>query len=372
MDPGLRDRSGSLTVLLDAQPLGSVSAGGGVGTYIRQLLAALARRDDVTVHALCPPSVALPPGLVRQPIRRRLSRPRLEVLEHAARLPAEVRRHRPEGAVFHNPSFHAPRGIAAPWVQTLLDVIPLAVDQPDQAVLRRRWQRFGPRYAQADAVIAISRHAADEGMRRLGLAAERVHIAHLGVDPAFRPGAGPIDPPYLLVVGEYSRRKGFAEAFAVIDALADAGYPHRLRVVGRIHSWAGSELEALRNRARHPDRIALEGAVPDLLPAYQGATAFLSTSRYEGFGLPALEAMACGVPVVAFSNSAVTEVVGAGGHLVSDGDVAAMTAAVRAIIDDAGCAAEWRARGLAQAALFSWETCAALHAEVYHAVAARQ
>jgi glycosyltransferase involved in cell wall biosynthesis len=357
-----------VTVVLDAQPLTSVAADGGIGSYTRHLLDALATRDDLDLHALCLDGALLPEGVQPIPIRRVAHRPRLEAREHAFRVRYDLRRHRPADSVFHNPSYHAPAGVAAPWVQTLLDVIPLVIDTPDQAVLRARWKRFGPRYRNASAVIAISRHAADEGIRLLGLEARKVHVAPLGVDRTFVAGSGPTDPPYLLTVGHYSRRKGFAEAFAVMDALADAGYPHRLVVAGRIHPWARAELSALHRAARHPERIALHDAVPDLVPLYQGATAFVMTSRYEGFGLTALEAMACGVPVVAFANSSVSEVVGQGGQLVDDGDVMAMTMAVRTVLDDPSCASEWRERALAQARLFSWTTCAAQHAQVYHAV----
>jgi alpha-1,3-rhamnosyl/mannosyltransferase len=360
-----------LPVLLDAHALSSVATGGGVRTYVRQLLAALARREDVAVYALCAPDVVLPDGVTRVTVRRSMTSPRLAARENALRLPLDLRRRRPPGAVFHNPSFHAPAGVRPPWVQTLLDVIPLVDDSPDLNVLRRRWRRFGPRYAQADAVIAISSHAANEGIRLLGLDGRRVHVAHLGVDPTFTRGAGPVDPPYLLVVGEYSRRKGFDRAFAVIDGLVDAGYPHRLVVAGRIHPWARAELETLRHGARHSERIELLGAVPDLVPLYQGATALLMPSRVEGFGLAALEAMACGVPVIAFDNSSLTEVVGAGGCLVPDGDTAAMTAAVRRVLDSAECAAEWRQRGLEQATHFTWDECAARHTEVYRSVVDR-
>jgi glycosyltransferase involved in cell wall biosynthesis len=356
-------------VVIDAQSLSSVAAGSGIATYTRNLLAALAERDDVAISALSSPRVSLPPGVVGLSMQRFFSRPSLEVVEHSLRMPIEVWRGRPAGSVFHNPSFHAPRGVRAPWVQTLHDVIPLVFDAPDQAVLRRRWRRFGPRYRRAAAIVAVSQHAAEEGVRLLGLDPDRVRLAPHGVDPVFRPrDTGPADPPYLLVVSEYSRRKGFAEAFAVMDELADAGYPHRLVVAGRIHPWAQGELAALRAAARHPERIDILGYVPEVLPLYQGAAVFLMSSRYEGFGLPALEAMASGAPVVAFANSAVTEVVGGGGQLVDDGDVPAMVAAVRQVLDFPSAASEWQERGLAHAATFTWKACAAVHAEVYRSV----
>jgi len=361
-------RPATTTVLIDAQPLSSVAAGGGVGTYLRELLAAVGRRDDLVLRALCPAGVDLPSGVAPVPVRRLFSRPRLEATEHSLRLGVEVWRHQQDG-LFHNPSFHAPAGLRSPWVQTLLDLIPLIDGSPDQRVLRKRWRRFGPRYRRADAIVAISQHAADDGIRLLGLDPKKVHVARLGVDAAFHPGAGPSEPPYVLVVGEFSRRKGFEKAFAVIDDLADAGLPHRLVVVGRIHPWARAELVALWASARHPERIELRGFVPDVVPLYQGAAAFLMTSSYEGFGLPVLEAMACGVPVVAFSNSSLTEVVGNGGQLVPDGDVSAMSAAVRTVLENPGAAEEWGQRGVRRAAPFTWDACATLHAEVYRSVA---
>jgi len=372
------DEVDEVRVLMDAQSLSTVAAGSGTGSYVRHLLAALVEEPGVGVTALCGPDAPLPDGVTRVPLRRRAVRLRAQVIEHAVTLPFDVWRGRPSGAVFHNPTFHAPAGVRGPWVQTLHDLIPLLFDTPDVAALRARWKRFGPRYRRADAVIAISQHAADEGVRLLGLDPSRVHVAWHGIDPSFRPGVGVggvggvgglSGPPYLLVVSEFSARKGFAEAFAVMDALVDAGYPHRLVVAGRVHSLVRAQLTALHAAARHPERIELSDFVPDLISLYQGASAFLMSSRYEGFGFPALEAMACGVPVVAFANSAVTEVVSGGGCLVEDGDVEAMTAAVRQVLDSPALAEEWRQRGLAHAATFTWARSAAIHAEVYRSVA---
>jgi alpha-1,3-rhamnosyl/mannosyltransferase len=361
----------SLPVIIDAQALSSVAAGSGTGTYVRGLLGGLAECTDLSIAAPCRADVVLPPNVHRRTVHRWSQRPRAALMENALRLPLELAVRRPRHAVFHNPSFHAPPAVGQPYVQTLHDVIPLVFDSPDLQALRARWRRFTPRYRRAAAVIAVSRFSADEGIRVLGLDPGRVHVAHHGIDAAFVPsGTGPSDPPYLLTVGEFGLRKGTAEAFAVMDELVDAGFPHRLVVAGQVHDAGRADLAALHADARHPERIDLLGYVPDLVSLYQGASGFLGTSRYEGFGLPALEAMACGVPVVAFANSAVTEVVGTGGDLVPDGDVSAMAAALRRILENPDLADERRQAGLQHAAQFTWTRSATLHAEVYRAVAA--
>ena len=358
-------------VVLDASSLSGVSARSGIGTFTRNLLSALAARPDLALTALSDPITPLPAGVDRLAAPRWSTRARAQVIEHSIRMPVELWRHRPRGAVFHNPGFHAPAGVTGPWVQTLLDVIPLVYDAPDQKALRARWKRFGPRYARADGVVAISRHAADEGIRLLGIDPAKVHVAHCGVDEAFTP-VGPVadeGPPYLLMVGEYSRRKGFEEGFAVAGALADAGYPHQLLVAGQVHPWGAAELDALHARAHHPERIHRLGFVEDLASLYRGASCFLMPSRYEGFGLPCLEAMACGAPVVAFDNSSLGEVIGDGGVLVPDGDVVAMTSAVRRVLDSPAAASDLSSAGVQRALAFTWSSCAEVHASVYQHVA---
>jgi glycosyltransferase involved in cell wall biosynthesis len=108
--------------------------------------------------------------------------------------------------------------------------------------------------------------------------------------------------------------------------------------------------------------------VDDLASVYRRADVFLYTSRYEGFGLPALEAMASGTPVVAFANSAIPEVVEDGGLLVPDGDVRAMVDGVRSLMDDRSRRDEIRSRGLERAKQFSWDRSVAIHADVYRSV----
>ncbi len=364
--PAMRSR---LSVLVDASALGGPSASSGIRTMTHCLLEALVADGSIELTALVTAEVHMPPGVRRREVHRVAPRGRVELMEHALRLPLEL--HRTPADVFHEPGFHAPWRVDRPYVQTLFDVIPLVLDDPDLAALRRRWRRFAPRYRRADAVIAISRSAADDGIRLLGLDPARIEIAHLGVGSDFHPGPRMADVPYLLVVSDLSRRKGFAEAFDVVARLADLGYPHRLKVAGRVDPWARRDLDSTIAAARRPDLIEHLGFVDDLPALVRSASLFLSTSRYEGFGLPALEAMASGVPVVAFANSAVTEVVGDGGCLVADGDLAAMTAAAARLLESPEAWRQAREAGLSRAASFTWAAAAKVHAEVFSSVAAR-
>jgi glycosyltransferase involved in cell wall biosynthesis len=107
----------------------------------------------------------------------------------------------------------------------------------------------------------------------------------------------------------------------------------------------------LRERIVCPGRIANE----DLAALYSGALAFVYPSLYEGFGLPPLEAMQCGLPVISSNNSSLPEVVGDAGLTVAATDTDALCDALRRVVDDAGLRADLAARGLARAKLFSWE-----------------
>jgi len=183
----------------------------------------------------------------------------------------------------------------------------------------------------------------------------------------FRPNgpAAPADPPYVLVVGEYSPRKGYEDAFEVIAQLAEAGFPHRLLIAGRIAPWVEPTVQAALQRAPRPDRVELLGYVDDLAALYRGAALFLFPSRYEGFGLPPLEAMACGTPVVAYDNTSIPEVVGDAGVLVSDGDRRGLAEAVKNALSVRSLREELAARAIERASHFTWSSSIDAHIETY-------
>lgn len=334
------------------------AAGRGLGRYVDALLTDL----------------PLVPGIELTPLvelRRTKPHVRLEWYEHIARIGFDARRLGMD--VFHSPGVDPPVWYRGPWVQTLHDVTPLVFPSEQWGVEPFRWRVRGALMRRADAVICISQHTADLGIRHLGLRPDRLHVIHHGVAPLFSEDVEPFvaERPYVLMVSGYGPHKGFAEAFDVIGRLADAGLPHELRVVGDFTGAHATRVMQRRAAARHPDRIRLEGRLDDrdLASRYRGADAVMVTSRYEGFGLPALEAMTSGAPVVAFDNSSLGEIVGEGGILVPDGDVVTFARELQSLLTDDAARDDVRARGLRRAAMFSRQRSAHEHAEIYALVA---
>jgi glycosyltransferase involved in cell wall biosynthesis len=362
-----------LDVLVDGRALGGDGAYRGFGRYLRSVLAELGRDPTLAMSALVEPGVEVPAGVATRTARR-WAPGRWAQLEHDLRLPREIAGAHP--SVFHAPGHDPPRRCLVPWVQTLHDVIPLTSSAPEYDAVKDRWATIARRIRDASAVIAVSRHTASEASRVLGLDPAKVHVAHHGVDARFRPAdlAERDQAPYALLATEYGPNKGYAEAFAAIGAVAERGGTLRLKVTGRLAPWVRPAVEALRAAAPAPERIDLLGFVPDdeLVRLHQGAVALVVTSHAEGFGLPALEAMACATPVVAFANSATEEIVDDAGILVDDGDVAAVATALHQVATEPARRAEWAGRALARAATFSWARCAEVHAEVYRSVAAQR
>ena len=341
-------------VLVDGYSLSDGSLNRGIGTFLKRLLAGLARSPGVSVRVLAEPGISLPEGVgrtgARWPFPGRLRAPAHDLL-----LPAYLSR--AELDVFHSPAQHPPRHSPVPWVQTLHDLTPLTWPHPLLERERRHWIKVGPRLQRAAAVATVSRFSADEAIRRLGLNSSRLTVIPLGVDPTvFYPSdAPPEDPPYLLHVAAWGPHKGYDEALAVIARLADLGLPHRLVLAGPQDAWMQAKIRAAVSASARPDRVEVAGYVTDLPATYRGATALLMTSRCEGFGLPVLEAMACGTPVLAFANSSLPEVVGEGGVLVPDGDVEAMAGMVRQLVDGGSMRDELVQAGLLRAGRFRWE-----------------
>jgi glycosyltransferase involved in cell wall biosynthesis len=330
-------------VVIDADVLGRRRTGD--ETYVEQLLRALpAVADGLRIAAVTRRAELLPDGIEAIEVRSRV-----QELRMALRLPLLLRRLRP--ALVH--FVHAlPPGLPCPAVLTIQDVS----FERDASLMGRRetaiFRLVVPRSVRRAArVLAISQRTKDDLVELYHLAPERVVVTPLAFDPAFSPGDGSHDG-YLLLVGSIERRK---DPLAAAAAAERAGLP--LVAAGPVRDAALAA--ELRRRG-----VDVRGFVSgdELVRLYRRAACLVFPTRYEGFGLPVVEAMASGTPVVATPDAAVQEV---GGDAVAYGEPDELGSAVARVLSERE---RWVRAGLERARLFSWEATARRTVEVYREV----
>jgi glycosyltransferase involved in cell wall biosynthesis len=221
--------------------------------------------------------------------------------------------------------------------------------------------------AAARRVLCVSATTARDLRELLGVPPERIDVTPLGTDLRPAPPAAVdvvrrrlgLDGPYLLGLGTVEPRKDLPTLVRAFAGVA-AELPHRLVLAG-LGGWGAGALAAEVAAGGVADRILLPGYVPeaDKAALLTGADVFAYPSRYEGFGLPVLEAMACGTPVVTTTGGSLPEVAGDAALLVEPGDPDALAAALAKLAGDPSARQAAAARGLARAAAFTWARCAA-------------
>jgi glycosyltransferase involved in cell wall biosynthesis len=214
----------------------------------------------------------------------------------------------------------------------------------------------------------------------LGLDVDRVQVIPEGVDARFRPPVNDawlqavlaryiIKRPYVLYVGGINARKNIARLFTAYAYLRER-HPDVALVLGGKRQWQTDEIDATFRRLNLTDHVHFTGYVDDAdLPAlYTAAELFVFPSLYEGFGLPPLEAMACGTPVVTSNVSSLPEVVGDAALTVDPYDVGGLALAIERVLTDEKLQMELRRRGIERAAQFTWERAARETLAMYEAV----
>jgi glycosyltransferase involved in cell wall biosynthesis len=350
--------------------LDSTYRGAGINTYIHQLLRALERLDS-------------PHRFTAFTAERRFRAGRMAVYYSAGAT------RRPWGRVAWEqtalPVVARRRGVdllhAMAFVAPLLGTIPTVVTVYDLSFLRfpeafrpfNRWylSRFTPlAVRRARRVITISESTRRDVIERLGVPPERVDVVYCGCDPAFRPLPAPevarfrrangLPDRFMLYVGTLEPRKNILGLLAAYARWRDGGADVMPLVLAGARGWYYDEVFRRVEALGLVDAVRFVGYVAgeDLPLLYNAAEALVYPSRFEGFGLPVLEAMACGLPVICSNAASLPEVAGEAGWLVDPGDEIGLAEAMQRVAGDGTLRREMSARGLARANAFSWESAA--------------
>lgn len=356
---------------------------GGSAEYTRQVVEALAALDQATdyrviQHLRDRRALAAGPNFRRintlTPSHHRLERWMLSL---------ELARHRLD--LLHSPDTIPPRRAGWRQVITIHDLHYLLYPQFMTASSRRHYAgQIEWAVRTANHILVSSESTRNDLIGLLSVPADKITVHMLGVNRAFRPlpteAIAPVrerlglPESYLLFVGTFEPRKNIPGLLAAYRLLRDdAPDTPPLVLVGR-RGWLYDDIFARVEALKLADHLVwLENAAWEDLPAiYNGAAVLVLPSYYEGFGLTALEAMACGTPPVVSDRSSLPEVVGDAGLLVDPDDPARLAGAIRQILDDTDLRARLCAAGLARAATFTWRKTAETALRVYGQVLDQQ
>jgi glycosyltransferase involved in cell wall biosynthesis len=378
-------------IIIDYTP--AVHQGAGIGRYTRGLVDALTRLDtrhQYTLLVLGRAGARFIPGALPANFKLRyvpLSDRWATVLWYRLNLPLPVDLFAGRADLFHGPSFTLPPSFI-PSLLTVHDLSFLRYPQGAHPALLAWLSRAVPRsLRRARHVLADSESTRSDLIELMGIPAGRITVIGAGVDERFRPVTDPatlagvraryrLPDRFILGISTLEPRKNFTGLIAAFSRLATAtGRPSSVAdlhlVIAGGKGWLYDDIFAAADASPVRERIHFTGFVADEdLPAlYTLADLFAFPSHYEGFGIPVLEAMACGTPVVCADNSSLPEVAGDAALWVASTDTDALADAMQRLLVDTSLRTGLIERGLAQARKFTWEGAARRLLEVYEAVA---
>ncbi|AXI24804.1 glycosyl transferase family 1 [Methanofervidicoccus sp. A16] len=283
--------------------------------------------------------------------------------------------------IIHNPS-QAPTyfKIKQQYVYTIHDLTPILFPNEHKNGKYLIYKLLLPKTLRtADKIIADSYNTKKDIIKYFKIPEDKIKVIHLGVDEKYKPLSEEeinsikkkysINYPFILYVGTLEPRKNIPTLIKAYYKLKKQGLPHKLVITGK-KGWKYKSIFETIDKLNLQKDIIFTGYVPeeDLPALYNAADLFVYPSIYEGFGLPPLEAMACGTPVITSNTSSLPEVVGDAGIMVDPYDVDGLSKAMYEVLTNDGLREELRKKGLERAKLFSWKECAEEHLKVYEEV----
>ncbi len=375
-----------LTVGFDATAAARQRAG--IGRYTRQLLAALAALKDDTLYRLFYCAGGRMEGELPSLDQRFTVRPLpvsdriVNLVWQRARLPLPVQAIVGKFDLFHSPDFTLPPVRRKPTVLTIHDLAFMVMPQCAYPSLSAYLTEVVPRSARrASHIIAVSEQTRLDLIERLSISPERITTVPEAAGPEFQPAqdshaavgavrALGIEGPYILSVGTLEPRKNYVRLLEAYAILRGAGVSHRLVIAGA-RGWLFDPIFTRLDQLDLHDHVTfLRPDERSLLALYQSASVCVFPTLYEGFGIPPLEALACGAPTACSSAASLSEVVGDAALLFDPLNVDEMAHCVQRLLEDAPLGAVLRERGLQRAARFSWQQTAVETLEVYGRVVA--
>ncbi len=369
----------------------AVQQGAGIGRYTRELVRALAKLDQSNDYVLFAAAggqrttdSGWPSNFQMRSVP--LSDRSLAILWHRLQLPLWVELVTGPVDIFHSPDFVLPPVRRAKTLLTVHDLSFMRYPECTHANLRAYLNKVVPRSVhRADLILADSQHTKNDLVELLGVKPGKIEVVYPGVEERFRPIKDQalleqvrrrynLPLRFILGLGTLQPRKNFTrliEAFASVQA---GKYASLHLVIAGGRGWLYEEIFATVERLGLGGRVVFPGFVADGdLPAlYNLAALFVFPSLYEGFGLPPLEAMACGTPVITSDASSLPEVVGEAGLMVEATDVTALAEAMRRVLEDDELREKMIVRGLEQARKFTWKKAAARLLSLYEAISSIQ
>jgi glycosyltransferase involved in cell wall biosynthesis len=374
-------------VALNAQLLSSAASyrAAGINRVLQHLLAELpAVPGDERYLVYAPDSAANRRLLAAPRLRSRLTRlpmdrPTVRIAWEQSVLPLELARSRAD--LLHALGFVSPFAWRGRTVVTVYDLSFLRFPEVFNRANRLYLGTFTPpSLRRADRVITISESARRDVIELCGVAPERVTAILLAADERFRPAPADavrafrdrhgLPERFVLYLGTLEPRKNVEALVRAYALLRERGSDDHVLVLAGPRGWQYEPIFELIRRLGITDNVRLPGFVPaeDQALWYSSAAVFAFPSRYEGFGLPLLEAMACGAPVVSSNASSLPEVVGDAGLLVDPSDVDGLSSALARLLEDEPLRQALAAAGLARAQSFSWRRLASETVQVYREV----